>query len=582
METSEIGYRVADFLKRHAPFQVADEQDLVGLAARGRVRFHERHEYILWQGEPHKLHLFVIQQGTVSLWDDEGGASELRDVRGAGDMLGIERYTGARACLYTARAETDVVLYGFPADDFEACVLKHPRALQYVTAESRAAADFQQPGSGPRDAAGTFLLDVAGRKPLETCRSQDRLTDVAARLLSSRSGALALLDQDGRATGVVSVRTMLAWIAAGGGDAGATIDSLASLKPPPALPPDSRVSDGVLTMGADGAEALAITLDGTAGGRVQTLVTARDLAPFFGEQPNALLEGISKASGPDDLRDINGRARAFALAHLAGASSADWLARFTHLVDRAIVSRLVMLTDRDAPGCWCLTGAAGRAEILTRQAPQLVVLLDRDDRQDRARQTYARVLEALAECDFLPGPPSAVDADAVVAPVSEWRERYRQWIQDPVRQQMYRARSLFDLRPVAGPRTLWEAIETEVSSTVSLDFVRVLANDCLATLPPLTFFKDAVVEQDGEQVSTFRLEHVALQPLVDVGRVFGIATGACLGRSTLDGSRPPARGCRSTKRSSARRGIRCAFCSGSRAGPASARARRARSFRRRS
>jgi CBS domain-containing protein len=99
---------------------------------------------------------------------------------------------------------------------------------------------------------------------------------------------------------------------------------------------------------------------------------------------------------------------------------------------------------------------------------------------------------------------------------------------------MYRARSLFDLRPVAGPRTLWEAIETVVSSTVSLDFVRVLANDCLATLPPLTFFKDAVVEQDGEQVSTFRLEQVALQPLVDVGRVFGIATGACLGRSTLD------------------------------------------------
>src|SRR5258705_6078154 len=46
MDTSAISYRVADFLKKHPPFQAVDEADLLELASRGRVRFHEANEYI--------------------------------------------------------------------------------------------------------------------------------------------------------------------------------------------------------------------------------------------------------------------------------------------------------------------------------------------------------------------------------------------------------------------------------------------------------------------------------------------------------------------------------------------------------
>ena len=66
------------------------------------------------------------------------------------------------------------------------------------------------------------------------------------------------------------------------------------------------------------------------------------------------------------------------------------------------------------------------------------------------------------------------------------------------------------------------------------DFVHILAHDCLASLPPLTFFQDAVVDTVGEHSATFRLEQSALRPLVDVGRVFGMAAKQVLGRSTLD------------------------------------------------
>ena len=68
---------------------------------------------------------------------------------------------------------------------------------------------------------------------------------------------------------------------------------------------------------------------------------------------------------------------------------------------------------------------------------------------------YQRVLEAFAECDYLPRELS-FETPFYVARADEWKSRYRGWIRDPVMQEMYRARTLFDLRPVLGPAWLWQ------------------------------------------------------------------------------------------------------------------------------
>ena len=73
-----------------------------------------------------------------------------------------------------------------------------------------------------------------------------------------------------------------------------------------------------------------------------------------------------------------------------------------------------------------------------------------------------------------------------------------------------------------------------IAGTVDREFVHVLATDCLGSLPPLTFFQTAVGDGVGEHDLTFRLEHSALRPLVDVGRVFALAARDALGHSTIE------------------------------------------------
>lgn len=533
METAAINYRVADFLKRHPPFNAIDDEDLLELAARGRVRFYEPNQYILWQGEPHRLQLFVIQQGTVSLWDETGEEARLRDVRGAGDMLGVERYNDAPNCLCSVRSESDVVVYAFPQADFDACVMKYPSAAQYVTAEGRVTADYQ-PTSEQRAPQRTFLHDLVGAHPPETCRPETSIRDAARQILATSSEALAVVDTAKHACGVVTIDALLQWLAHGEGDVHQSVGRILA-GPPVAVAPDTSVADAVLAMEGAQVSALTITSNGAADGRLQALVTAANVGRLFGEQPSTILREIRSSTNTVELRALNRRARAFTLEHLTDAAAVEWLARLAHMVDVAIATRVLDLAGLEHTAvCWCMSGVAGRGESVPRIAPQLVAITANGAACAATTNEFRRVADLLLKCDYLPEPESSFEPSFYVATVDEWRDRFHGWIQDPVRRQMYLARTLFDLRVITGERSLWTSVESAVTGAVDRDFVHVLANDCLASLPPLTFYQDAVIDRGGERHATFQLGHSALQPLVDVGRVFGIAGGTTFGRSTLE------------------------------------------------
>lgn len=531
METSAISYRVADFLKQHPPFHAMEEADLLALSAHGRVRFHEAGEFILWQGEPHKLHVFVIQQGTVSLWDEAQGQAELRDVRGPGDLLGVEQFNGAPACVYTARSGSDVVLYGFPAFDFETLVLTHPYARQYIAALGTVSADFQRTDER-RDPRRMFLHQVAG--PLQVCRPQDSIGEAARIMARTGADAMAVVDAESRAVGVVTTARLLAWIADGPRGAGGRVSDVQTAAPP-TLGPEASIPDGVLAMGASETGVVAMTTDGTPAGHLVAVLGPRDLAPAFGDQPAVILSEIRRASHIQDLKALNDRARACALQHLTGAASSDWIAKFTELVDQTLLRRILALTGQAATsGCWCVCGTSGRGESLTRREPHLVLVHGEVEAGWDPLESYVRVTDALTACDYLPGFETPFAPSFYVASATEWSRRFDGWMRSPVLEQMSRSRPLFDLQPFHGPRAPWEAVRDGVASAVDRDILHVLAHDCLASLPPLTFYQDAVVEESGEQTRVFRLEHSALQPLVDVGRVFGMAARRVMGTSTLE------------------------------------------------
>jgi signal-transduction protein with cAMP-binding, CBS, and nucleotidyltransferase domain len=120
----------------------------------------------------------------------------------------------------------------------------------------------------------------------------------------------------------------------------------------------------------------------------------------------------------------------------------------------------------------------------------VVLILNDEHDRERALDVFARVCQSRGDCGYLPAPDLSFEPSFCVASVSEWKKRFHDWVRDPILQQMYRARPLFDLWPVEGRHALWQEVEAVVNDAVDREFLYVLANDCLASLPPLTFFED--------------------------------------------------------------------------------------------
>jgi signal-transduction protein with cAMP-binding, CBS, and nucleotidyltransferase domain len=173
-------------------------------------------------------------------------------------------------------------------------------------------------------------------------------------------------------------------------------------------------------------------------------------------------------------------------------------------------------------------------ESLTMLAPPIVTIAHAEVPAQDAREAHERVVAAIADCGYLPRLDLPFEQSFYAATTHQWIERYREWVQDPVRHEMYRVRSLFDLRAVCGRASLWHEVAEAIRASIDRAFVHILANDCLARLPPLTFFQDAVIDSFGEHTTTFKLEESALRPLVDVGRVFALAAHDVIGRSTVE------------------------------------------------
>jgi CBS domain-containing protein len=246
VETATIAYRVADFLKQHPPFHAVEEGDLLKLARQGRVKFFEPNEYILWQGAS-RFQVFVIQQGTVSLWDEETNEARLWDIRGPGDLLGIDHYEDARTYPHSARSSSDVLLYAFPADEFESIVLKYPHARRYISAYGSLTGQYRSTEER-HDPQNIFLHDLVSRRTLPVVHSRINIQEAARHILTRGTDAFAVLDADHRLRAVITAKSFFKWIADGGGDVREPISKLFDSGSPTVIP-DLPVSEGVLAMG---------------------------------------------------------------------------------------------------------------------------------------------------------------------------------------------------------------------------------------------------------------------------------------------------------------------------------------------
>jgi CBS domain-containing protein len=319
------------------------------------------------------------------------------------------------------------------------------------------------------------------------------------------------------------------------------------------LPPGLRAGVYLTRMLELQVEHLVLTEGGRRSGPALGVLARRDLTRIEAAAPLAIVEDMSRAGGIYELSTFLKQGQAFIAGGLTDADALRWLAPMATALYAAALRRVVLLVEGalvaeghqvpDLKHCWVFFGAAGRGELTTLYDLDHGLIYDEPEPdQRRAARSYflelgRRVSAALAACGFVSSAKGIVSGHpSACRSINEWEIGFSHWMREPIESGVYRATSFFDMRPVQGDCTLVTRLEQHIRAEKERNpgFVPLLVADSMANLPPLTFFRGLVIDDDGRYNETLDVQRATLQPIADIARALVLDAGLQRYVGTLD------------------------------------------------
>jgi CBS domain-containing protein len=366
--------------------------------------------------------------------------------------------------------------------------------------------------------------------PAVTAAPTASLAEAARMMAKAEIGALIVVDDGGRATGIVTERDLLSAVARLGSAAlDQTLQAVMSA-PVEGLPADALLYRAIARLLRRGFRHLPV-LDGS--GRPLGMVSARTL--LRERATAALLVGseIELAQDTAGLRAAHDRLPALAAALLAEEVPATQVAAVIAAVTRDLTARaaeigVLEMADRGQggpPAPWCLLvlGSAGRGESLLAPDQDNAIAYDGEPQAcDRWFETFAQNLNERLDGAGIPLCKGEVMArnPAYRRSLDGWRHEMARWASHEDPQALLAVDIFLDFVGVAGDAALATQLRAEATAIVghSTLLVRLLADAAHGTGSPFDLL-GRLRSRDGR----IDLKRHGTFPLVSGARAIALA-----------------------------------------------------------
>jgi CBS domain-containing protein len=516
---------IAEFLRRHPPFDTLDEEALAAVAGSAELEFHAAGEPILESAQATAQYAYVVRSGSVEVLID----GRLHDLLGAGEMFAFASLLQAAPLGFVARAAEDTYLYRFPEHAILP-VLERPDAVRFVVRSlSRdvrllARQDDEPPPSSSERPARELI-----RAPAIACPPDTGVQEAARRMVEA--GATCVVVDLGDSFGIVTDRDLRTRVVAA---AAAPDTPVAAVMTAPAktVAADRSASEALFEMLDHGIRHLPVLAPGR---ELLGVLDDVDLLASERRTPFRLRALVARAP---DVHAVAAAASALPemliALHDAGQPAATIGRAYSSLHD-SITRRLIELAHADlgqppTPYTWLATGSFGRREPFPSSDVDCALAWE-DSAEDPAawmRALAERVLDGLRACGMSPDEHGAIASSPLFArSVSEWSEAALRWAEDPDRD-----RGLMLLSVVVESDPVWGATRTPAPLADAFAkaprrewMLRRLAVAALAERPPTGFLSDFVLHSTGERRGVLDIKHRGLLPIEALARWSGLAAG---------------------------------------------------------
>ena len=380
---------------------------------------------------------------------------------------------------------------------------------------------------------GAKVGELVGREAV-TIEMGKTIRNAAMRMSQEQVGSLLILDPDGQMKGIVT-DTDLRTAVALGLDFEVPVETLMHA-PVVTARPDEICFDALLRMMSENIHHLAVVR----GKELVGVVTAHDIMLLQGRSPLSIFREIKSQNKIEGLYPLGGMIPQVISSLVEEGAKSTHITRLITILNDLILEKLLDLLIQQmgpppAPFCWLLMGSEGRREqtFKTDQDNALVYKTFDDEIVGRAAEVYfsafaERAVGHLVQCGFPPCPGGVMASNIQWRqPLHVWRGYFNSWIANPEPQEVVRASIFFDFRSGYGHGEFATELRDFVIRRAGQEevFLRFLAAHSLETKPPISFFKNFMVEKDGAHKNQLDIKKRGLAPFSDFARILALKAG---------------------------------------------------------
>ncbi|WP_213998853.1 DUF294 nucleotidyltransferase-like domain-containing protein [Arsukibacterium sp.] len=527
MEIEQI--EILEFLKRHPPFQELPAEQLQQVAIGIDIGYFKAGSEILRFNEPlHALHL--IRSGAVETYRRNG---DLYNRLSEGGFFGEQGLLRGGKVRFPATALEDTLIYFIPDQVF-----------QQLFDDNEFFADYVQVGDSERrktskasiqaraDLLGATVSTLLSREPV-TIGSDASVWQAAQLMTEQNVSSLLILDPEQHLAGIITDKDIRARLVAPGLKSETPVTDIMSAKPV-TIEQQQYIFEAMMLMLRHNLHHLPVVSQQQAVG----VIAISDIIRFESQNSLYVVSRIFRQQTVTDLQALVPDVHACFVRMVNEDANSQMIGSAMAAIGRSFKQRLLELAEAElgpppVPYCFLALGSMARDEqlVLTDQDNALVL----DNRFDPAQhdsyfqQLAAFVSDGLAACGYTYCTGNVMATNPQWRqPLKVWQQYFQNWIAQPSAERLLHSSIFFDLDGVWGQTQWAEQLQQLVSNLARKKplFLASMTRNALSRTPPLGFFKDFVMEQDGKQNNVLNIKRRGTAPFVDLIRVHALAIGS--------------------------------------------------------
>jgi CBS domain-containing protein len=537
---------VLHFLQRTFPFSELETSTLETLAKKCVIEHYPKGTVIFKQNITDVEYFHIIQKGGVkSYLSSEDTFVTLKDYSGEGESFGALPIVSGQKADSTVEAVDDTFCFLIDKESFLTAVRENPGFGRYyletfsedfvcaVYSELR----FEKVKSHKEQSWYLFnyrVRDLIKQMP-EMIDVSSSVRHAAARMAQLHADALLVKDETEDIVGIVSTKDFRTKVVAEGLDYHAPVERIMTF-PLRTIPAQAPCFEAMLRMIRENVDHLAVEHRQVIVG----VVSSHDIMVHQGASFYYHFREIGVPRNISGLYGVSQKIPVIVRSLLEEGARADNIAKVITLFNDHILQRMLALLVEELgppplPFCWLVLGSEGRREQIFRtdQDNAIIYQNPREGAQSGEAKDYFRAfgvkaVEHLQACGYPKCKNKFMASNPRwCRPYAVWDGYFEEWIVNPIPPEVGMSRIFFDFRFAWGADALAESLRDHVTELARQHegFLRHLAEDCVTTSAPVSFFENAIVERDGRQSNELDLKTRVLAPFVNFARLMALRHG---------------------------------------------------------